>query len=308
MKIENGKLIGPGVEYAPTTKKNSGVNNKKYIVVHYTAGSSYENDVKTLSTSTSSQVSCHIVISREGKITQIGNFDDRQWHAGQSEWKGTKSLNAHSIGIELTNPGFLTPTADPDIYTAHFGKNYSLSKDKLVLAKNKNVGSATYGWLPYTPEQIAALELVVSTLNSTYRSIEEVVGHEQISPGRKVDPGIGIILSHELLNKLNGKGSGEASNAPEPPKNTIHVDVGNLPPDAAKEVVDKAKPVDDGIKWVKRRVIAQNGLRIRATRSTSGTILGSLPYNTKIETLWQPSGWLQLKQGGFVATRYTEVI
>ena len=78
-------------------KKNKTV---KYLIIHYTGmidfNSAYRklNDVK-------SEVSCHYLISREGKIYNLLCPKFKGWHAGTSEWKNVKNLNDYSIGIEL---------------------------------------------------------------------------------------------------------------------------------------------------------------------------------------------------------------
>ena len=290
MKVVNGKLtdINPVtstevVSFRSTTKKSSGTNKKQFVVVHYTAGNLYKDDVNQLS-SGSAQVSCHIVIGRNGEVTQVGSFDDIQWHAGASTWKGINGLNSYSIGIELTNPGYLKPTGDGRTYLAHFGKKYDLYNDNLVLAEQPDVGSGTYGWLPYTQAQLEALAAVVDALKKAYPSIKEVVGHEQISPGRKQDPGLGIILDWKLMDRLNG-----------------HVDRSDDDKEQQEQVSD--------IKWVNRQVIgAPSGLRIRSGMSSSSAVIGSLKNGEHIQTLWKSNDWLQLKQGGYIATQYTKVL
>nr|CAI3971173.1 amidase [Ochrobactrum phage ORM_20] len=289
MRVVNGKLTDSvpvtstqTITYHNTTKKSSGKNKKRFIVVHYTAGNLYNDDVRQLSTG-SAQVSCHIVIGRNGQVAQVGSFDDIQWHAGASTWKGINGLNSYSIGIELNNPGYLKPTGDGRTYLAHFGKKYDLYNDKLVLAKQPDVGSATYGWLPYTEDQLEALKAVVEALRKAFPTIEEVVGHEQISPGRKQDPGLGIILEWKTMDELNGR-----------------IDRTDNDPSA---------PGIDDLPWANRIVRdAPSGLRIRSGMSTSSSIIGSLKNGEVIQTLWKSAEWLQLKQGGYIATKFTEVI
>ncbi|QIG67938.1 N-acetylmuramoyl-L-alanine amidase lysozyme-like protein [Rhizobium phage RHph_Y68] len=202
-KISNNLLQGTDVKHVTTSKVGGGTNKKKYIVVHYTAGGDYENDVKTLSSSPK-QVSCHLVIGRDqGQITQVGNFDQIQWHAGASQWEGINGLNSYSIGIEMTNPGWMELSADKKTATTYYGKRYSVEGNNLIIARHKALGEKEYAWLPYTQFQLQALQDIVEALKAEYPSIKEVVGHEQISPGRKQDPAIGIILSQKLLDKLN---------------------------------------------------------------------------------------------------------
>ena len=97
------------------------------------------------------QVSSHLLIDREGKIIQFVSFDDRAWHAGQSCFDGVDNCNDYGIGIELEG-------ADE---------------------------------VPYTSSQYQALIGVTRALLLRYPTIikQRIVGHSDISPGRKTDPG-----------------------------------------------------------------------------------------------------------------------
>lgn len=97
------------------------------------------------------RVSAHLLIDRGGRFTQYVPFNLRAWHAGASEWCGRRACNDFSIGIELEG-------ADD---------------------------------VPYTDSQYTALEEVVRALLAAYPmlSAERIVGHSDIAPGRKTDPG-----------------------------------------------------------------------------------------------------------------------
>jgi AmpD protein len=96
-------------------------------------------------------VSSHVVIRRDGHITQYVPFGQRAWHAGRSEYRGRKECNDFSVGIELEG-------------TDH---------------------------TPYTEVQYEQLAAVVAALLHTYPSLsaEHITGHSDIAPGRKTDPG-----------------------------------------------------------------------------------------------------------------------
>ena len=96
-------------------------------------------------------VSAHALIDRDGAVTQYVPFDRRAWHAGRSEYCGRTACNDFSIGIELEG------TDD----------------------------------LAYTSEQYRVLAELISALRRAYPSLAgaEVVGHSDIAPGRKTDPG-----------------------------------------------------------------------------------------------------------------------
>ena len=100
------------------------------------------------------RVSAHLLIDRDGLLTQFVAFDKRAWHAGVSSFEGRERCNDFSIGIELEG----TDQA------------------------------------PYTDRQYLALAQVVQRLLSTYPALnpERIVGHSDIAPGRKTDPGPGF--------------------------------------------------------------------------------------------------------------------
>lgn len=96
-------------------------------------------------------VSAHVLIGRDGVLTQYVPFVRRAWHAGKSEYCGRTACNDFSVGIELEGT------------------------DEL----------------PYAPAQYVALAQLIVALRRSYPSLRgaEVVGHSDIAPGRKTDPG-----------------------------------------------------------------------------------------------------------------------
>ena len=96
-------------------------------------------------------VSAHLLISREGEVLQFVNFNDRAWHAGVSCFAGRENCNDFSIGIELEGTDML----------------------------------------PYTDIQYITLAEITQALQQEYPAIikQTIVGHCDIAPGRKTDPG-----------------------------------------------------------------------------------------------------------------------
>ena len=123
----------------------------KYIIIHYTGMESL-SDTLELFISAKSKVSCHWLISRRGVLYKIVEENKVAWHAGISYWKGEKNLNSSSIGIELEG------TDDSE----------------------------------FTDEQYNSLKNLTSSLIRSYPNLSEdrLVGHSDIAPGRKSDPGI----------------------------------------------------------------------------------------------------------------------
>ena len=91
--------------YSPNfdfNKRNS--KQIKFLIFHYT-GMRKENDAINRLTKIQSKVSCHYLIKKNGNIVVMVPELYIAWHAGKSSWKSFKSLNKHSIGIEISNPG-----------------------------------------------------------------------------------------------------------------------------------------------------------------------------------------------------------
>lgn len=146
----------------------------QFIILHYTAGTSFDSDLTQLTADDSTEVSSHLLIDRDGYIAQLVPFNIVAWHAGVSSWEGYESLNYHSIGIELVNPGYAREGINFDGPTIH--------------AAHKN-GGEELDWYLYTDEQVLAVVDCCKALMRAYPTITEVIGHDDVAPDRKVDPG-----------------------------------------------------------------------------------------------------------------------
>lgn len=152
------------------------------LIIHYTAGRSGESSASHLAND-DIKASAHLVIDQSGKVYQVVPFNIKSWHAGDSIYNGRRFYNHFSIGIELDNAGKLTPSGSA--FVSWFGKRYS--EDQAVKATHRNESNPRF-WHVYTEEQIAVCEEISSLLTAQY-DIKEILGHEEISPGRKSDPG-----------------------------------------------------------------------------------------------------------------------
>ena len=281
MQINNHFLSGKDVENYTTTKRSRKGNKRRFIVVHYTASDNFQEDVRTLSSSPK-QVSCHIVIGRDGKVAQIGDFDDVLWHAGASNWKGVEGLNGYSIGIELTNPGWMEIVEPGKVYRTYYGKLYTAERDgQITEARHPALGSKLYGWLNYSERQLTALIEVIDTLKYKYHGeFEEVVGHEQISPGRKQDPGIGIILPRKLMDKFNDIGSTDDSFY-----------------EGKDPIAESNKTKISKDKTIVKVNTSGSALRIRADHSATSVVVGSVNNGSILEVLGTYPGWVKIANG-----------
>ncbi len=186
---------------APTLNQNSQREiDPKHIIIHYTAGRSFESSVNWL-TNPKSKASAHIIVGREGEIAQLVDFNRRAWHAGRSIWDGKPDLNSRSIGIELDNAGKLNRRADG--YYTWFGRRVPDSDVVIV------DGSL---WHAFTDAQIETAYTICEAIIDEYPTIGEdpeggVLGHNDIAPGRKVDPGPAFPMN-KFRSWLYGRGEG----------------------------------------------------------------------------------------------------
>lgn len=188
LSIEDHRLVGSNVSFVETPNKGGSLS-PRYLVFHYTAGKSAASSINWL-TNPGSRASAHLVLARDGTITQLAPFNVKTWHAGLSHWDGVSGLNSHAIGIEMDNAGLLKKVGDK--YQAWFGTLYA--EDQVVNARHR-LDDEPHWWHAYTEVQIQrALEL--AQLLVRQYDLTDVVGHEDIAPDRKRDPGPAFPLVH----------------------------------------------------------------------------------------------------------------
>lgn len=168
----------------------------KYIIMHYTAGNNMQNTMKHFMNA-ANKVSAHVIIDRDGTITQLVPFNLKSFHAGTSAYKGLTSLNQHSIGIELVNYGYLKQKSN-GLYYAWNG----------ALVPPVDVFTAPDGspWQLYPEEQLDAVYSLTEALLEEYPYIEDVLDHEMVAPKRKIDCGPAFPLEnlrYYLFNRTN---------------------------------------------------------------------------------------------------------
>ena len=125
----------------------------KFVIIHYTGMQSEIESIKRLK-NPKYKVSCHYLINRKGKIIQMVKDTNIAWHAGKSKWKKFKNLNKNSLGIELVNKGH------------------------------------KFGYQSFPSRQIKSLIYLCKNLKKKYVIRQEnFLGHSDIAPLRKIDPG-----------------------------------------------------------------------------------------------------------------------
>jgi N-acetylmuramoyl-L-alanine amidase len=172
----------------PIAQKRSpnhgGVIRPRLLVMHYTGGLSTLGAINTL-THPAAKVSAHLVLSPDGVFTQLLPFNVTGWHAGASKWKGKAGCNSFSIGIEMVNAGLLGRDGKNGYYARLEHKPIGASR--VCMAAHKNAGGVE-PWQVYPAAQIDAAIGAASAIVEAY-GIKDIAGHDDIAPGRKIDPG-----------------------------------------------------------------------------------------------------------------------
>lgn len=169
-----------------------------FVIMHFTAGRSRESTVGHF-LDPKTKASAHLVIGRDGSVTQCVPFTRAAWHAGVSEWtvysppttgiplppRVYSGLNQHSIGIELSNAGPLERSLD-GTYRTYWGQKVPPSE--VVVATHKNE-TKERGWHRFPRAQLETTLEILEALFHAYETLEDLLGHDDIAPKRKVDPG-----------------------------------------------------------------------------------------------------------------------
>ena len=152
------------INYSPNfDRKKRSISKVKYLIFHYTGMKSENAAIKRL-TNEGTKVSCHYFIKNNGEVIKIVPDLYIAWHAGFSSWKKDKSINSNSIGIEISNPGH------------------------------------NHGYKKFNQKQVASIVYLSKKLKKKYKiKKENVLGHSDIAPLRKKDPG--EKFPWKLLNK-----------------------------------------------------------------------------------------------------------
>jgi len=191
--VQDGRrllLDGKPVAFHASPNFNAGYRIKPTgILLHDTAGHRHGNDALAHFMKPSAQASAHLIVTDEEvpRVIQMVDLDRRAWHAGRSEWHGKADCNSRFIGIELCNPGRLWGTAE-GAYPEGFSARFTAAEHGIEQIDSDLHGRPGAWWKPYSKAQIALLHAIVAGLAREFPDIDEVIGHCQVSPGRKVDP------------------------------------------------------------------------------------------------------------------------
>ncbi|HEX2094553.1 MAG TPA: N-acetylmuramoyl-L-alanine amidase [Longimicrobiaceae bacterium] len=272
MKIVNHRLVladGSPVRFVPSPNVG-GALDPRYLVMHYTAGRNAQESINWLC-NPQSKASAHLVIARDGTITQLVSFNRVAWHAGKSTWQGIVGLNRCSIGIELDNPGPVKRGPNGR-WRTFFGREYD---DADITVGFHKLEKVTCGWVNYTPEQMDAALAASLAIVKEY-GLEDVIRHEDISPDRKTDPGPAFpyasfrkqvmsggqvsnrFITTTVLKIRSGPGLDQAPVAGSPLPKDTRVEVQEEKGEWRKvTVVDRVNQIDGLQGWVNARFLEQ---------------------------------------------------
>lgn len=123
------------------------------VVLHYTGMPDAAGALERMR-DPAAKVSAHYMIDEDGTVTRLVEEEKRAWHAGKSYWRGVTDVNSASVGIELVNPGH------------------------------------EWGYRPFTEAQMESLIPLLHTIVKRYKMpFANIVGHSDVAPSRKQDPG-----------------------------------------------------------------------------------------------------------------------
>lgn len=194
MEVKNSHRLhggdGKAVPFEKTTQMGGNLQGGKprFLIIHYTAGGTASGAIDTFKHGEpGNRTSAHLVLDHNGSITQMVPFDTVAWHAGGSRWKDVSGINDYGIGIEIVNWGLLNRTAGGSWSS---WTNKPVSQDRVILAEHKNSPGQPRGWEVFDDAQIEATLAAARAIVAFYGMQPwDLVGHDDISPVRKVDPG-----------------------------------------------------------------------------------------------------------------------
>ncbi|MCQ8211389.1 N-acetylmuramoyl-L-alanine amidase [Cetobacterium somerae] len=150
-------------------KSNSYNERVRFVILHYTA----LNDARSITALTKNNVSSHYLVTQEryDPVYSLVPDTKRAWHAGTSSFDGYKNLNDNSVGIEISNLGYS-----------------SASKQKMTNLKEGVIDTTMF--YPYNDAQIFKIGMLLKELTVKYKiNPKYILGHSDIAPTRKFDPG-----------------------------------------------------------------------------------------------------------------------
>jgi N-acetylmuramoyl-L-alanine amidase len=138
---------------SPNHGERLATSSPSLLILHYTGMPDGQGALERLA-DPAAEVSCHYLVGEDGEVVQMVPEARRAWHAGRSNWEGVTDINSHSIGIEIVNPGH------------------------------------EWGYRDFPPGQMASVRSLCRDIVHRHGiAPQHVLGHSDIAPLRKTDPG-----------------------------------------------------------------------------------------------------------------------
>ena len=241
--LDNVEFLDSPNKYVNPFKTTTGLPDS--IIIHYTAGTSFPNNL-TIKKPEGGNASAHLVIERDGTVKQLVPFSQRAWHAGKSSYHGRSSYNDYSIGIEIINAGWLDKK-EGDFYTRYYNGRLDVKvpAEEVEEARHKNTKLGKKYWHKYTDAQITKVEELCELLCKEY-PVTEILGHDDISPVRKFDPGP-LYPMDDLQDVLNSKDEDRSFTEIED-SGVVSIDLLNIRSGAGASNEKIAQPLKKGAK------------------------------------------------------------
>ena len=166
------------IDFVKAARQSSRRGRKpSLLVIHYTAGRLEETSVAKYFSKPWARASAHLVTGRSGETIQCVGFDRSAWHAGRSKANGVihgSSVNRESIGWEFCNAGHATSR---------------VPIEERMHIRHDNPRSRSNAWEAFGVAQMQRANHLLAQLLTEVPTLEYICGHDDVAPGRKLDPG-----------------------------------------------------------------------------------------------------------------------
>lgn len=212
-ELQEDKSRIKGVAFDAAGSMGHKFKNLSYLVMHYTAGRGFDSTVAHFK-DPANKVSAHFLVARDGRLVQMVPLSCPAWHAGpDSKWVETMNemtpkelhenvlgsqakvlvgMNFYALGVEVDNYGPLTKVGKD--FKTWFGRTAPASEVAEVDPKSPGAFGKRY-WHAYSEQQIQICEELAVCLVRGF-GLKDILGHSDVCPGRKTDPGPVFPLKH----------------------------------------------------------------------------------------------------------------
>ncbi len=286
MRLENHKIAELPYRAA---RHMGGVITPDLVILHDTAGRLTKGNSASYLRDNDVQVSVQFVVERDGSAEQQVPTNRRANHAGKSSYHGRSNCNDFALGIEIVNPGKMTPLPGTPVRgRAWWGETLVDGVDgDLVAMTTPEHGAGV--WLAYTEAQIDTVTAILRALFSGIPTLHDIRTHWYVSPGRKVDTNP-LFPLEQVRNRILGRDD---------------------PADLLAEMTSAPMPTATMAKVT----TAGSNLNMRRWPSFNPNVIASIPNGTMVPVLrtgtFDDRRWLCVQfdgREGWVLETYTHLV